>query len=355
MNNEATIFEEGTTGTPLETPLEPADQLNVSDTLTIPADPAIVPGPVSEPVLEEKSHIYQPTDEMGRAIGGKQVIKYRTTEELIEKMQQQSVLLIRKLREQTKKNRLGISDVDEISAESPRFESPLDFNPRVLTPDQRVRLSRDLLDPENLDEATDTLFEAKFGMKPQTLGKVVSDLQADNINMKARVEADAFVASNPAYVTCDENFKSITNWMLRYDLAPVRENFQKAYDTLRADGILIENAEPEPVQAPSVPVTVPVAPVAPASAPVAEPVPAYVPSRIDSGLTRDHSTDAVPVRTVGDDIVYEVVVGGQKRTYKGMAALNAMPSDVYKKRVNQEKGFAQKAEKIMAEAAKKQR
>jgi hypothetical protein len=331
-------------GAPLST--EPT---SVSDTPVIAT--------VTDPLPEEKSHIYQPTDELGRPIGGKQVIKFRTTDELIGKMQEQSVLLIRKLREQTKKNRLGINDLDEISAESPKFESPVDFKPRVLTPDQRVKLSRDLLDPDNLDEATDTLFEAKFGIKPQTLGKVVSDLQSDNINMKARLEADAFVAANPAYVTCGENFASITNWMLRYDLAPVRENFQKAYDTLRADGILIERNEPEPVVEPTtVPATIVPAAIPPPEEPPLEEKPTtYAPSRIASGLTRDLSTDAVTIRPVGDDIVYEVVVGGQKRVYKGLAALDAMPSDVYKHRINHEKGFAQKADKVMAEAAKNKR
>jgi hypothetical protein len=358
MDNETIIPTDQPTGVlnpDSQETVQTTELTDVSDTLVTPVTP--------EPVLEEKTHVYQPTDELGRPIGGKQVIKFRTTDELVAKMQEQSVLLIRKLREQTKKNRLGINDLDEISAEAPKFESPIDFQPRVLTPDQRVKLSRDLLDPENLDEATDTLFEAKFGIKPQTLGKVVSDLQADNINMKARLEADAFVAANPSYVICGENFSAITNWMLRYDLAPVRENFQKAYDTLRADGILIERSEPEQVvestPSPTPVVTPTFTPtVTPASTdePVVEPKPTtYAPSRIASGLTRDLSTDVGTVRPVGDDIVYEVIVGGQKRVYKGLAALDAMPSDVYKHRINHEKGFAQKAEKVMAEAEKKKR
>ena len=44
---------------------------------------------------------------------------------------------------------------------------------------------------------------------------------------------------NPDYVKCQSNFEAITSWMVRYDLAPVRENFQLAYDKLKAAGNIL--------------------------------------------------------------------------------------------------------------------
>lgn len=316
------------------------------------------PAPIEIP---EQSYIYQPTDENGRSIGGKQVLKYRTNDELIAKLQEQNVLLVRKLRSETKKNRLGIQDTDEIPDEAPRFETPVNFAPRQLTPDQRFQLSRDLLDPERFEEATDTLFESKIGVNPKILGQKLESLQTDNTNMKARIEADAFVAANSDYVICEENFKAVTNWMLRYDLAPVRSNFQKAFDTLKAAGILLIEEErqvpievtlPPPPPPPLAPVPqdeVPPAP--PALAPEPE-TPRFAPARIPTGLTREQSAETGASRAPGDDIVYEVVVGGQKRTFHGLAAVNAMPSDVFKHRVNHEKGFSQKVNKLEEDATK---
>ena len=65
--------------------------------------------PVEAPVVElpELRYEYQPTDDNGMNMGGKQVLKYKTTEELIQKLQEQNVLLQRKWREETCKNRLG--------------------------------------------------------------------------------------------------------------------------------------------------------------------------------------------------------------------------------------------------------
>ena len=311
----------------------------------------------SAPVVETKSYEYQPTDDAGRPLGGKQVLKYTTSEELIEKMQEQNVLLLRRLRAETKKNRLGISDTDEISSESPRYQTPVEFTPRQLTPDERVALSRDLLDPERFEQAKDTLFESAIGVKTEDLRKTLTTLQEDNLRFKAKQESDAFVASNPGYHKCTENFEAITNWMIRYNLAPVRENFQKAYDTLLSHGVLVESGAPQAPVVPVVPVAPapiepvpsvvePVAIIEPVVPKVAEPVASFIPS----GLTREDSTDAVAPRPAGDDITFETTRGNQRVILRGVQALNAMPADVYKHRVLNEPGFAKKADRALAEA-----
>lgn len=337
-----------------ETTLETAPEVPVTETPAAPAE------------LPELRYEYQPVDPQGRPVGGKQVIKYRTAQELGDKLAEQNKLLILKLREETKKNRLGIVEQETLPDEAPRFQGPVTFTRRKLSPEERVKLSRDLLDPEKFDEASDTLFEATVGAKPEVLGETLSTLQQQVIAAQAKIECDAFVADNPAYVKCHENFEAITNWMLRYNLAPVKANFQKAYETLRRDGLLLESSyepvsapepvgvpQPEPVVVPPAPAPVePPTPVAPVEAPPEPPKPAPTP-RIPTGLNRNTSDDAGAPRSAGDDIVYEVVTNGQKRRYTGLAAVNAMPSDEYKRRVISDPNFGRKVEQLEKEAAER--
>ena len=308
----------------------------VEEQVIQPDEPAFdTPVEPPAPELPELSHSYQPTDDAGRPMGGKQVIKYRTTEELIEKMQEQNTLLIRKLRSETRKNRLGISDPEEISDKSPRFQTPVEFKPRNLSPDERVRLSRDLLDPERFDEATDTFFESTVGVKPEALRTTLNSQQEAIMALQAKQETDAFLALNPDYYKCQENFEAITNWMLKNNLAPVRENFQTSFQELRKAGVIIEAQAPEPEPEP--------VPVVPEPAPVA---------RIPSGLTRNQAADAGTVRTVGDDIVYEIVTRGlPNKVLRGMAAVNAMPADEYKRRLATDRTFSKKIEKLEQQQA----
>jgi hypothetical protein len=318
-----------------------------------PVEAIEAPAPVVEaPVpVELLRYEYQPTDEQGRPLGAKQVIKYTNPDELASKLTEQNTLLIRKLRQETRKNRLGIMDAETISDEAPRFEEPVSFAPRVLSPDERLAISRDLLDPEKFDEASDKLFEAKMGAKPELLGRTIAELQEDRIRARAKTECDAFVGDNPDYVKCQENFEAITGWMVRYGLAPVKTNFQKAYDKLRYEGVLIENyAEPQPDEPQPIPAPAP-APVAPAPAPVA-PAPAPV-KRIPTGLSRNDADDTGTSRPVGDEIMYEVVVGGKKRVFTGLAAINAMPADEYKRRVMSDPSFAKAEAQLYKEMSER--
>lgn len=315
-------------------------------------EPVVAPEPVPE--IPELIYTYQPKDEQDRPIGGKQVIKYRTPEELADKLRDQSILLIRKLRSETKKNRLGISESEEIPEDSPRFSNPISFTPRQLNAEERVKASRDLLDPDNFESATEMLFEAAMGAKPKDVAATITGLQQDLINLKAKSEAEAFSAENPDYVRCAENTQAILNWMLRYDLAPTKGNFQKAHDALLKDDLLIMNAKieaPAPVVAP---VVIP-APVEQTVEPIAEPVAPtkFAPAAIPSGMHNGNSSEAVPVaRSAGDDITYEETTNGKRILYKGQQAINRMPSDEFKRRVNNEPGFAKKVDKLEEELAK---
>ena len=311
-------------------------------------------------IQPEQVYIYQPTDENDMPIGGKQVIKYTTNEELTQKLVEQNTLLIRKLRKETRNNRLGIQEKENLPDDVQKFTGFIEFKPRDLSDDERVDISRRLLDPTTSLEAMDQLLEARIGAPINTLGKTITDVQNDNMRLRAKQESDAFMASTPGYFKCAENAEALTSWMLRYNLAPVKDNFQKAYDTLKQLGVLIEGpkVEPEPVVIP-VPIVEPVRVEIPVEPVVVVPPVTTVPG-ISSGLTRDDSSESGPTYVAGNDIVYEATIGGRiekingvetlvgasKKVFTGRAALDAMPSDEYKKRLLHEKGFQQKVQEL---------
>lgn len=342
------------------------ETLELQEGAEVPATEIVTP--VEVPVVEQKRYEYQPTDEQGRPMGGRQVILYATSEELAAKLTEQNTLLLRKLRAETRKNRLGIVENETIPDDAARYEEELTFEPRSLTGEERYKISRDILDPEKVNDVGSLIVEATLGAKPEKIRKKLTSLDASVTRIQARMECDAFVAANPDYVKCNENFEAITNWMLRYDLAPVKANFQKAYDTLRAAGVLVETyadvtPAPEPTPAPTpvavvepAPVVEPEPVVEPTPAPVVEtPKPASSTPRIPTGFTRDTSDDVGVPRSVESDIVYEVVVNGQKKRFTGLAAINAMPADEYKRRVHSDPNFVKKEQALEKEAAERRK
>lgn len=317
----------------------------VETTVETPVDPAPVPE------VPELRYEYQPTDEVGRPLGGKQVLKYRTPQELTEKLVEQNVLLTRKLREETRKNRLGIQEDEQIPDEAPRFSSVPDFSPRVLSADDRVQLSRDLHDPEGFERAKDMFFEATIGVKPDELRNTLLSQGEQIQRLQAKAEAEAFVQNTPGYYRCNENLETITNWMAKNDLAPVRENFRRAYDVLDAADLL---AKPQSaaVQTPT--------PQPEVVEPVTEPTPQPVqrPVVLPIGLNRSNATDAGTPRSLGDEIVYEIPIRnakgdptGEKKVYRGLAAFEAMPAEEFGRRLRTDKTFGATYEKLLAEKA----
>lgn len=303
------------------------------------------PAPVAVLEVKEQEYRFQPTDDRGRPIGGEQVIKYKTNEELVEKITKNNVELQRELRKVTRKHRLGITEEEVIPAEAARFENPVEFKPRELTADERIVLSRDLLDPEKTQQANAKLFEANTGVTPEEFRKTMTGIQVTNLKMLAKQEADAFVLSTPSYHPCQENFETITNWMLKNNLAPVRDNFKLGYDTLKAAGLLTEaptvREEPTIVKA-VVDTSVNSQPIVDESSRITSQEPPQVTRpvpQIASGLTREDAADIGPT---------------PRKSGYTQAEINAMPSAVYKRKLLSEKGFAEAVEQLESEKAARQ-
>lgn len=321
----------------------------------------IVETPVELPV---QRYEYQPTDDQGRPIGGKQVIKYKTHDELVEQLTNQSVHQIRKMREQERKIRLGISDEEVIGDEAQRQTNLLQIKQKELTPEEKASLAiRMGISPEDFDSTTDELFELKFGAKPSDFAKTISRLEQQVFAQQVNSEAATFQRKNPDYVICQENAEALAAWLGRYDLAPTAANFQRSFNTLKSAGVLYLNTVEE-----STPVDEPVidTPVVEIPAPIEEPVveipvaeepvigtPPVV-SRVPLSLSRSNSEDGGPLNfasTIGSDIIYDIVKGGQKVRLTGIAAIDAMPADEYRRRVLSDPSFLKKEEALERDRA----
>jgi len=167
-------------------------------------------------VLEEKRYEYQPTDDNGVPMGGPQVIKYTTTDELIQKLQENNVRLQRKLREANRKNKTGQLDPEDIPDTAPRFSEPVDFTPQPLSADELIGVTQDITDPTKAQAAFNRLAKATFGADPAQILEALKTSQQAAIDNKIRIEVDKFLMNNQDYYICTENWNTIYNWMDRF-------------------------------------------------------------------------------------------------------------------------------------------
>jgi hypothetical protein len=232
-----------------------------------PAPVAAVPPPEPAPVAEapELVYEYQPMDEHNRPLGGKQVIKYRTPDELARKLTEQNVLLVRKLRQVTRENRLGINK-DEAPKSATRF-TEIEFKEKPLSAEERFQLTQDLNDPEKFASARDRLLESAVGVSPAELRRTLNDQNMTLLQMRAKENFITFTQQNE-FATGDlttdtENTQTLTDWMFKNKLAPTVENYELAYSHLRSAGLLNEAPVVQQVPVPQPPAVVPVETVAP--------------------------------------------------------------------------------------------
>lgn len=214
--------------------------------------------PIVEAPLPELRYEYQPRDEQGRPMGGKQVIIYKKPEELAEKLVKQNELILRQLRTVTREQRLGIKPNEAIPDDAERFTEIVEFHPRELSAQERFDLSQELNDPDKFVDARDKLLESAVGVSPKKLTDTLNEQQLYILQMRARDNYVDFVNSGASYLDSSDNRTLMTDWMFKNKLAPTVKNFNLAYSTLKEAGLLLDapvvQQEPQPT-----PVTVPVA------------------------------------------------------------------------------------------------
>lgn len=328
--------------------------------------------------LAELRYEYQPTDDNGVNMGGPQVIKYTPkfvgdTEDLIKQLQENNVRLQRKLREANRKNKTGQLDVEDIPDTAPRFSDPVEFQPTSLSADDLIEISRDMSDPSKVESAYARLTAAKFGAPIEKVREaLVSSQQAAN-DAKIGREVDKFLMNNAGYYVCTENWNTIYNWMSRYNLDPIEENFSMAFQRLTEADILLTSGGTIPGVQRTAPVAVaPVAPVAPVEEfvnfdpsvePHAEaPVEQFDPSiptppirRVATSLSNGNSSSAAPaLKAPGSDYTYtQPAIYDSKgrmtspaKTFTGLKAIDALPVEEYRRRHNTEPGFQELVAKL---------
>ena len=293
------------------------------------AAPVAVPVVPATPILEaELTYEYQPMDEFNRPMGGKQVIKYRTPDELTTKLVAQNNLILRQLRKVSREARLNTPST-AIPTEAQRFTGIVEFKEKPLTADERFHLTQDLNDPEKFASARDRLLESAVGVSPAQLRQQLNEQQMTILQLRAKENFLSF-AKDENFLTGDnptdqENATTLTDWMFKNQLAPTVDNFQLASSQLRSAGLLNEApvVQQVPVQTQVVPVesVVPKAQepvVVPARISEPEPVQLKRHSQVPSGLNdRVSSASGLSTTTMANSLT--------------LADIDAMSADQYKK------------------------
>jgi hypothetical protein len=192
---------------------------------------AAVEAPAAEQVYE-----YQATDEQGRPLGGKQVIKYKTQQELVDKLAQNHTEAMRLNRKLKQDQVLGTKPEFELDDASLERDDFVELKPRELTTDERFLISQDPSSPQ----ARKLLFESEFGAPPETVRNTINKTRQDAFTVRAQEEAKAFVESTPEFFPCDENSKVLMSLIFKHKLAPTKTNFRSVYQKAKAAGLLLE-------------------------------------------------------------------------------------------------------------------
>lgn len=273
---------------------------------------------------------YQAVDDLGRPLGAEQVFRGKSQQEVLDKVAEANKNLIKLNRELNRKIRLGEFEQDQLPPEASKITNTL-LQPKQLSPEEKAQFARDILDPEKFDSVNEKLIEAQLGAKPEDIRNRINRQEQRLADIEAKQEAEAFAYSNPDYYICPENFRTITSWMVKNNLSPVRENFQLAYDKLKAEGLMVSAPlpVPDPVQV-QAPVHVDPAP-APVPVQREEFIDGPTPVRQPSGLTREISS---PVGTP---------VNKNTLTRRD---IEKMPSDEYKRRILTDRNFAKQVDEL---------
>lgn len=249
-------------------------------------------------VLEKKKWVreYQPKDDSGNPIGPLQRFEADTQQELIDKLAAAHENASSKLYQTRRAVKLG-------AMLEPDPEEPINtFEPRQLTADERVKLTKDLSDPAKAAEAHRILLEAELGAPIETVREGLRDREIQKRVEAIRGAIAQFKRDTPEYVESETNSENMKKYMEKNNLRYTAKNLKIAFEDLSNDGLIV-------VQAPKAAVIEPVAAVTPAVTPapatpevippVATTAPAIPatptevrPKQSSSGLGRDNSSAA---------------------------------------------------------------
>lgn len=320
--------------------------------------PVVVPVPVVVPAAELPELVYswQPTDEHGHNMGGKQVIKYRTIEEFQKKSADINTNLQRELRKVSRKQRLGIVDAVTLPTDVEKLPSVLSFERKPLTAEERFELTQQLANPETCEAARDRLLESAGYNDMQ---KTVADLNERVRQNDAYVAFQIFVNQTPEFYAHQENVELLCDWVLKNGLNPTPRNFALAYSTAKEAGLLLEppivREAPAAVVEPQPEAVVVAAPVVPENTVPESQTPVAEAARIDAPVQPQTKSQARVPSGLNSRVASNTGVE-QSTTEKPaftLAQINRMSADEYKRRLMTMPGFSKLVETLEKEATAK--
>lgn len=341
-----------TTGlAPVETPV-------VAEVTPVAPAPVVapeIPTPAPAPEVTEQRYEWQPRDDAGRPMGGKQVYIYRAPaplpQDVLEQVTKGHEMAMRQLRKERREKALGVPErIDDAE----KFQNVVEFKPRDLSADERFNISQGIANPETFADARDQLLESAFGVKPSVLAATLNDLQRREIQARAVENYIEFVQT-AGFEDNPENRALVTGWLGTRNLAPTVANFVLAQKRLTEAGLLQEvpvvrpepvpTPAPAPVAAPAVVTPVeeapkPQVPTTPQPALAAPELQAKRHSHVPSGLNPSVASPAGSIPVVGNSLT--------------LADIDKMPADEYKRRVK-DPAFMRLVNQLEEDAAKRRR
>lgn len=317
----------------------------------------VVPAPVVPAEVPELVYSWQPTDEHGHPMGGKQVIKYRTQEEFQKKMTEINVNLQRELRKVSRKQRLGIVDAVTLPTDVEKLPAAVSFDRKPLTAEERFDLTQQLANPETCEAARDRLLESAGYNDMQ---KTVSELSERVRQNDAYVNFQIFVNQTPEFYAHQENVELLCDWVLKNKLNPTVRNFALAYSTAKEQDLLVSppivrEEAPTVVVAPQPEAVVEVAPIVPENTVPESQAPVVQPARIDEPAQPQTKSQARVPSGLNSRVASNTGVE-QSTTEKPaftLAQINRMSADEYKRRLMTTPGFSKLVETLEKEAQAK--
>jgi hypothetical protein len=111
--------------------------------------------------------------------------------------------------------------------------------PRELTSDERFSIAINLTDPDKSPEAMKQLITATIGAPPETVSRILSDIQKKEMAQYIQDESWAFRQEHPDYYNCDENMYALFDAMEQRHYPYSRNNLAIVYDDIKTQGRLI--------------------------------------------------------------------------------------------------------------------
>jgi len=318
--------------------------------------PGVVLSPESEPiaavpavpaVLAEQRYEWQPTDESGRPLGGKQVLTYKTNEELVQKFTEQNNQILRQMRKLSRDARLGLTPDQDVPTSAKRIpESFGGLKPKQLTAEERFQLTQDLNDPAKFEEAKVMLSEATFGAKPEVVTDVLNRSQRLLLENQVIRSFDEFLDRvGDGFNNIEANRETLTKWMGERNLEPTTDNFEIAF--ARTAALQLPATIDQPSQASVVVAPAAIAPVE--SGPKAQ-APAEAASRITSEAQSVQNARRQTPSGLNDRVSSSNGAAPVSERSLTLAEVDKMSGDEYKRRAQNDPTFLKTVDLLQQQA-----